>query len=222
MAKIRVVLADDHSILRDGLRALLGYYNDVEVVGEAQDGLEAIACVGSLHPDVVLMDAAMPAMDGVEATRIIHEKYPETRVLVLTQYDDWRYLWPLLQAGASGYITKRAMGDELVSALRAVARGEVLFQPGVFPQPTATAIVGGVHPQAGGQVVTPETLSAREREVLKEIVMGQTNAQIAKARAISVKTVEWHRANLMGKLGVHSVADLVRCALQHGLVDHDL
>jgi DNA-binding NarL/FixJ family response regulator len=214
MDKIRVLLVDDHAILREGLRALLSYYDDVEVVGEARDGQEAAVSVKKLQPNVVLMDIAMPRMNGLEATRLIHQQYPHTRVLVLTQHEDRQYVLPLLQAGASGYILKRALGTDLVAAVRAVARGETYLYPSV-----TSVVVEEVHHQAEGETVMVEPLTLREREVLRHIVAGKTNSRIANALCLSVKTVEWHRANLMSKLGVHSVADLVRYALQHGLAE---
>ncbi len=214
MSKIRVLLTDDHAILREGLRALLSYHDDVEVVGEAQNGEEALASVQELQPDIVLMDIAMPRMNGLEATRRIRQKYPHTRVLILTQHEDRQYVLPLLQAGASGYILKRAVGTDLIAALRAVSRGETFLYPAV-----AAAVVEQMrHPNEGG-MPRPESLTSREREILQHIVWGKTNSQIAAALSLSVKTVEWHRANLMSKLGVHSVADLVRLALQSGLVE---
>jgi two-component system response regulator NreC len=206
VSKIRVLLADDHAILSAGLRALLKYYDDVEVVGEARDGDEALARVDELRPDVVLMDIAMPGMNGIEATRLIRERHPETRVLVLTQHGERQYVLALVQAGASGYLLKRALGSDLIVALRAVARGETFLYP-----PVSTVLVEEM--QAPGESLTP-----RETEVLAHIVEGETSAQIAQALSLSVKTVEWHRSNLMSKLDVHNAAELVRYALEHGLV----
>jgi DNA-binding NarL/FixJ family response regulator len=206
VSKIRILLADDHAILSAGLRALLSYYDDVEVVGEARDGAEAVACVNELLPDIVLMDIAMPGMNGIDATRLIREQHPETRVLVLTQHEERQYVLALLQAGASGYILKRALGSDLIVAVRAVASGETFLYPAV-----STVVVEEMQRPS-------ETLTPREREVLEHIVHGETSPQIAEALSLSVKTVEWHRNNLMSKLGVHNAAELVRFALQHGLV----
>lgn len=214
MTKIRVLLVDDHAILREGLRALLNHYNDVEVVGEAQDGVEAVARVDELQPDIVLMDIAMPGMGGIEATRLIRQRHPEIQVLVLTQHDDWRYIQPLLQAGASGYMTKRALGTDLIAALRTVERGETFLQPSVV-----STVAEQIRRQAEPTDTVIEPLTPREQEILKYITLGKTNPQIAVVLSLSVKTVEWHRANLMSKLDAHSVADLVRYALQRGLVD---
>ncbi len=213
MAKIRVLMVDDHAILREGLRALLSYYNDIEVVGEAEDGAQGVARVNELHPDVVLMDIAMPGMNGVEATRLIRQQHPETRVLVLTQHEDRQYVLPLLQAGASGYVSKRALGNDLIGAVRVVARGETFLYPSA-----ATAVVEQLrHQENNGS--TTESITPRELEILQHIVLGETNPQIASALSISVKTVEWHRANLMSKLDAHTVADLVRYAIEHGLTE---
>lgn len=213
MDKIRVLLVDDHAILREGLRALLGYYHDVQIVGEAQDGAEAVARVEELRPDVVLMDIAMPGMNGLQATQQIREHYPSTRVLILTQHEDRQYVMPLLQAGASGYVLKKALGADLINALRTVARGETFLYPAV-----ATMVLEQMH-HANNSDDSTKALTPREKEILRHIVDGETNPQIANALSLSVKTVEWHRTNLMSKLDLHTVADLVRYALQNGLVD---
>ncbi len=206
MEKIRVLLADDHPILSAGLRAFIGDYDDMEVVGEARNGQEVVALAAELKPDVVLMDIAMPGMNGIEATHLIREQQPETQVLVLTQHEERQYVPALFRAGASGYILKRAMGSDLIAALRTVARGEPFLCPSV------------------GRVLLEElyaprvSLTLRERQVLEHIVDGKTSPQIAEVLSMSVKTVEWHRSNLMSKLGVHNTAELVRDALQRGLV----
>jgi two-component system response regulator NreC len=215
MAKIIVLVVDDHAILREGLRALLGYFDDVEVVGEAQDGAESLERVKELHPDIVLMDIAMPGMNGLEATRLIRELYPQVRVLILTQHEDPQYVLPLLQAGASGFVTKRALGNDLITALRVVAKGETFLIPSA-----ATAVVEAMRHRAEEPAENAsDTLTPRELEILKLIVAGKTNAQMAVELSISVKTVEWHRSNLMSKLDVHSIADLMRYAMEHGLID---
>lgn len=216
MSKVRILLVDDHAILREGLRALLCYYDDMEVIGEAQNGAEALNQANDLLPDVVVMDVAMPIMGGIEATRLIHKEHPEIRILVLTQYDDWRYIQPLLQAGASGYVTKRALGTDLIEALRTVSRGETFFQPNV-----ASTIAEQIRQCAEPTDLATASLTPREQEILKFIALGKTNLQIAMILSLSVKTVEWHRTNMMRKLDAHSVADLVRFALQNGLVDEN-
>jgi len=207
VSKIRVLLADDHAILIEGLKALLGYYDDVEVVGEAHDGAEAVACVSELHPDIVLMDIAMPGTNGITATRLIREQYHHTRILVLTQHNERQYILALLRAGASGYVLKRALGTDLIEALRTVARGDTFLYPSV------STIVAE-------EMLSPsESLTPREEEILRLIVDGNSNPQIAKHLSLSIKTVEWHRNNLMSKLHVHNVAELVHNALQYRLIE---
>jgi DNA-binding NarL/FixJ family response regulator len=206
---MRLLLVDDHAILSAGLRALLGYYDDIEIVGEAKEGSEAVRLVGELRPDVVLMDIAMPGLNGIEATRLIRELYPRTRVLVLSQHAERQYVVAVLRAGASGYILKRALGSDLLGALRAVARGETYVHPEV-----STVLVEEVR-------CPDEPLTPREKEVLAHIVRGETNPQIASSLSLSIKTVEWHRTNLMSKLAAHNAAELVRIALERGwVVDH--
>lgn len=206
MSEIRLLLVDDHAILTAGLHALLGYYDDIEIVGEARDGAAALELVRELRPDVVLMDIAMPGLNGIEATRIIRERYPHIRVLVLSQHGDRQYVLAVLKAGASGYILKRALGSDLLGALRAVAKGETYLHPEV-----SAVLVEEVQ-------CPDEPLTLREKEILEHIVRGETNPQIAASLSLSVKTVEWHRSNLMSKLNVHNAAELVRTALEQGLV----
>ncbi len=214
---IRVLLVDDHTILRIGLRAFLRYHDDIQVVGDAHDGNEALERVQDLHPDIVLMDVAMPGMNGIEATRLIRERFPETRVLILSQYEDAQYVIPLLRAGAAGYILKDALGTDLLSALRMVARGETFLCSSV-----ANVLAQEIRDPGSGKSDTPEALTPREREILQRIAAGLTNSRIAEALSLSVNTVEWHRANLMNKLGVHTAGELVRYAIQHGLVEENV
>ncbi|MBN1316909.1 MAG: response regulator transcription factor [Anaerolineales bacterium] len=214
---IRVLLVDDHTIFREGLRALLDHYDDIQVIGEAQDGEEAIVNVRKLQPDIVIMDIAMSGMGGIEATRLIHRQHPDVKVLVLTQHGDWRYIEPLLQAGASGYVTKRTLGKDLISALHAVAHGETFLGPDV-----SSTVAEHIRSQAKPSEPVAEALTPREKEILEYIALGNTNSQIAVILSISVKTVEWHRTNLMNKLDAHCVADLIRYAFQRGLVDENL
>jgi two-component system response regulator NreC len=209
MHRTRVLLADDHAILREGLRHLLRHCDDIQVVGEAADGAEAVARAGELGPDVVLMDIAMPGLNGIEATRQIRERYPATQVLVLSQHEDRQYVVALLKEGVAGYIPKSALGADLIAALRAVARGEVYLHPSL-----ATAAMREIRGDA--HLLTP-----RETQVLKLIAEGQTSAQIAESLSLSVNTVDWHRANLMDKLGAHNVVELIRLARQRGLIDLD-
>jgi DNA-binding NarL/FixJ family response regulator len=211
---IRLLLVDDHAILRDGLRALLSYYPDVEVVGEAEDGLQAIECVNRLAPDVVVMDIAMPGMNGLDATRLIRQSHPETRILILTQYDDRRYVLPFVRAGVSGYVIKRALGSDLINAVRTVAKGEGFLYPSV----ASTLLEGLRQPREDGSE-DAKPLTPREQDILRRVAAGETSRQIALALNVSAKTVEWHRGNLMTKLELRSVAELVRYAIEHGLSD---
>ena len=211
---IRVLIVDDHAILRSGLRMLLGAQPDMDVVGEASDGAEAARLVEDLHPDVVLLDLAMPGMSGLEALRMIKRNTSTTRALILSQYDDESYLRRALEAGASGYVLKRAADVELLSAIRAVARGEVYLEP------MLTRLVVNDLFQRGD--VAPNdrapTLSDREREVLQLVALGNTNQQIADRLVLSVKTVETYKARVMEKLGVRGRAALVRYAMEQKLI----
>jgi len=211
---IRILLVDDHAILREGLRALLSYYSDLEVVGEAEDGAQAIEAVGRLCPDIVLMDIAMPGMNGLQATRCIRQRFPAVSILILTQYGDPPYVLPLLRAGASGYVLKRALGADLIKAIRAVAAGESFLYPSV-----ATTVLEKLRQPETAVALEADGLTPREKEILRQVAQGVTSRQIALDLNISVKTVEWHRANLMSKLNLHSVAELTRYAIEHDLAD---
>lgn len=217
MSKTRVLLADDHAVLRAGLRMLLSAQPDIEVVGEAADATEAIEKAGALQPDIVLLDLTMPGTPGLEALGQIMEKAPATRVLILTMHDDEAYLRQALQAGASGYVLKKAADTDLISAIRAVQRGEVYIYSSM-----TRALLADVLP-GSATVETPETdsferLSERERQVLRLVALGHTNQQIADMLYLSVKTVETYRARAMDKLGLRSRAALVRYALERGLL----
>jgi DNA-binding NarL/FixJ family response regulator len=214
--KTRVLLVDDHAILRDGLRAILSFYDDIEVVGEASDGEHAIKLTVDLAVDVVVMDIAMPGMDGITATRMIRMRRPQARVLILTQYEDRQYVLALLEAGAAGYVLKRALGADLISALRTVAHGETFLYPSV-----ASTLVAEWQKTTQPGTAAQSPLTPRELEVLTLIVRGQTNPEIADKLVLSPKTVEWHRTNLMAKLDVHNAVDLVRYAISHRLVEMD-
>lgn len=210
MDRIKVLIVDDHAMVRQGIRALLARKADITVVGEAGSGEEALEEVKRTHPDVVLMDITMPGMDGLEATRRIKAMAPETRILVLTQHEDAEFVVPLLQVGASGYILKKAGGAELVSAIRAV------YSEGAFLEPrVARALVNQMSQE--GQGAEPR-LTAREKQVLKLIAEGLTSREIADVLSLSEKTVIAHRTNLMEKLKVHNAAELVRYAIREGYV----
>ena len=210
----RVLLVDDHTMFREGIRALLGGYDDIEVIGEASDGREAIDKVVALCPDVVLMDIAMPGLGGLEATLEISTLKPESRVLILSQYDNREYVLPILKAGAKGYVLKHAAATDLVAAIRAVHAG------GSFLYPTVAKTVLDSYLAQGHLPADPyDTLSNRERQVLRLVAEGRTNREIAQLLILSVKTVMGHRANLMEKLGIHNRTELVKYAIRHGLVE---
>lgn len=215
MGKIRILVADDHAILRDGIRALLNLHPDMEVVGEAEDGQQAIERVRQLQPDVVLMDIAMPGLGGLEATLEIKKISPQVKVLVLTQHDDKEYLYRFLKAGATGYVLKKAAGIELAAAIRAVHQGGAFLYPGIAP----TVIEGYLKGSQDIAASEYESLTDREKEVLKLVAEGRTNKEIAAVLSLSIKTVMGHRANIMEKLDIHNRTELVRYALRHGLID---
>ena len=211
---LRILIADDHGVLRAGLRALLNSEADMHVVGEAADCDEALRLSGVLRPDVVLMDTSMPgAGGGIEAARRLKELLPDTCVLILTAHEDKGLLREAIRAGAAGYIVKRAVEAELINAIRAVARGDLYVHPAL----TRALLADAVQPSADGAVGT-ESLSPREIEVLRLIARGHTNRQIAETLNLSVRTVESHRASLMDKLGLHSRVELVRYAAEHKLL----
>ncbi len=216
MRKIRVLIADDHAVLRDGLHALLNKYEDIEVVAEAADGLEALERIVELKPDVVLMDIAMPRLGGLEATLEVRQRKLLTKVLVLTQYDNKEYVFQMLKAGAAGYILKKAAATELVSAIRAVYSGESFLDPSA-----AKAMVDRYIGNAGEKEEEHrlDELSDREKEVLKLLAEGQSNREIADLLRLSVKTVMSHRSNIMEKLDIHNRTELVKFAIRAGLID---
>ena len=209
---VRILIVDDHGVLRAGLRALLEDEPDFQVVGEAADGEEGLRQAEALKPDIVLMDISMPGVDGIEATRRVHASLPNTRVLLLTVHEDKSLLREAIQSGASGYILKRAVESELINAIRAVGRGELYVHPAM-----TRALLPDL-PQEQAIQARSDSLTAREVEVLKLIALGHTNRQIAEKLHLSIRTVETHRANLMDKLDLHSRVELVRYANQHGLL----
>ncbi len=216
--KIRILIADDHPVLRRGLRALIEEEPDMEVVGEAGNGLEAVQLAERLRPDVVIMDISMPELDGLEATRRIRERSPSTYILILTVHAHERYLFPVLKAGASGYVRKTAADEELVEAIRVVARGDV------FLYPSATRMLLDdylAQVRAGREQDSYESLSEREREILRLLAEGYTNAEIAQKLSLSVKTVETYRTRIMEKLHLRTRAELVRYALRKGLISEE-
>jgi len=213
---IRVLLAEDHHLVRQGLRALLERESDIEVVGEAADGLEALRLIETSRPDVVVMDITMPGLNGLEVLRRIRPRLPQVQVLMLSVHEGEEYVLRALQAGASGYLLKRSLSAELLIAIRAAQRGEMFLSPAVSPA-LINRILQGVSSEENK---TPyDKLTPREREVFQLIAEGRTNQAIAHRLGISVRTVETHRANLMKKLEIHDVAGLTRLAIQLGLVE---
>jgi len=215
MHKIRVLVVDDHTIVRDGISALLALAGDIEVVGEAINGNEALKMATKLQPDVVLMDIAMPIMGGLEATRRISKELPNTKVLVVTQHDDKEYVFPVIESGASGLISKAGASSELATGIRAVHRGDSFLSPSV-----ARLLVENYQQTAGDRVqLDPyNQLPEREREILKLLAEGFSTQEIADMLIITRKTVEGHKTNLMAKLGIHNKIDLVKYALRRGII----
>jgi DNA-binding NarL/FixJ family response regulator len=215
MDKIKILIADDHAIMRDGIRALLSLNEDIEIVGEASTGQEALEKTAALSPDVVIMDIAMPGMDGLEATRRILKQNPKSRVLILTQHDDKEYVLSAIRAGSAGYLPKRALGSELLSAIRAVHRGESFLYPSA-----ASALITDYRSQAQAGDAYYQ-LTPREREVFKLIAEGYTSREIADKLFISLKTVTGHRTKLMEKLDLHNRTELIKYAMRKGIVSLD-
>jgi len=211
---IRVVLADDHHLVRRGIRALLEKAADIEVVGEAEDGQEALGLLESLAPDVLVVDIAMPRMNGIQAAGQIRERGLATRVVILSMHSDETLVRQAVHVGASGYLLKRSVAEELPLAVRAAHRGELYLSPAVG------AIVADLlsSPNRTSETSVLDRLSAREREVLQLVVEGHTNKEVAQFLHLSAKTVEKHRASLMAKLGANDLAGLVRMAIKHGVI----
>ncbi|MBI2906576.1 MAG: response regulator transcription factor [Chloroflexi bacterium] len=212
--KIRVLISDDHSIVRSGIRALLELEEDIEVIGEASNGKEAVEMTSELQPDVVLMDIAMPLIDGLEATRRITKANPKAKVLMLTQYDNKEYALSSIKAGASGYVPKKAGPVELVAAIRSVNQGDAFLHPSM-----AKWMVKDYLQRADEDPY--DSLTEREREVLRYVAEGRANREIATLLCISVKTVLGHRERIMSKLDVHSRTDLIKYAIRKGLIAMD-
>ncbi|MFQ5854459.1 MAG: response regulator [Anaerolineae bacterium] len=211
---IRILIADDHGVLRAGLRALLNAEPDLEVIGEAADGYETLRRAQKLGPDVVLLDISMPGPGGIEVTRQVKQELPDTRVLILTVHEDTSLLQEAMRAGAAGYIVKRAVESELINAIRAVWRGDLYVHPAM-----TRALLKDLTPSPTSDEDPVEPLTPREIEVLRLIAQGYTNRQIAETLTISIRTVETHRANLMGKLGLRSRVELVRYARERGWLE---
>ena len=214
MSNIRVAIVDDQTLIREGLASLLALVPDLTVVGKAADGREALALVAELSPDVVLMDVRMPGMNGVAATREIRARYPHTRVIVLTTFDNDEYVFESLRAGASGYLLKNADPDHLATAIRAVYAGDSILDPAV----TEKVIRRATHPEEEEPALT-ERLTRREREVLRWMAEGATNAEIAARLCLAEGTVRNHVSRILGKLGARDRAHAVRLAVEWGLLN---
>ncbi len=216
MNKIRVFLADDHLLLREGIRSLLGKVPDIEVIGEAGDGKEAVEKVEQLLPDVVLMDITMPELGGLEATQRIKQKNPQVKVLILTIHETSQYLAGMLNVGASGYVVKTTASGELTSAIRAVHHGDIYLYPSI----ARMLVEDYLHKvKVGEQKSSYEGLTPREREILKYIAEDRKNKEIADLLGISVRTVQAHRTNLMDKLGARDRTELVKYAIRKGIIN---
>jgi len=210
---IRILIADDHPVVRSGIRAVLGAESDLEVIGEAQDGAEALRLVETLHPDLVLIDITMPPEDGIKTTRRLKEEHPGLTVLILTMHEDESLLHEALRAGAAGYVIKRAESSELIQAIHAASRGDIYVHPAMTRALIEQPIT--IEHRRGSPAFT---LTPRELDVLRLLAKGNTNRQIAELLGLSVRTVENHRANLMDKLGLVSRVELVSYAEEHDLL----
>ena len=215
MKKIRVLIADDHTLVRDGIRSMLTLVANVEVVGEATNGREAVEKTKQLAPDVILMDLAMPIMSGLDAIRRIRREFPGTKVLALTQYDDSEYVVPVIEAGARGFVTKMAAFSELATAIQAVYNGDSFLSP-----TAAAALVEECQQKttAEGEKDPYQLLTDRERETLKLVVEGHTTREIADMLVVSPKTIEWYKTSLMKKLNIHNRTDLIKFAIRKRLI----
>jgi two-component system, NarL family, response regulator NreC len=214
--KYRIVIVEDHAIIREGLRSLFSSENDFEIVGEAEDGRNAIHCVERLKPDLVLTDLSMPRMDGLDLIETIRKNQPQVKLIVLTVHRTDEYIRAALRAGADGYVLKDANYSELVTAARTVLKGKPFLSPGISEGLIEGYLQGKKRSQ---KKEAGEALSRREREILKLIAVGETNKQIADSLCISIKTVETHRYKIMNKLKVHNAAALISVAMERGLIN---
>jgi DNA-binding NarL/FixJ family response regulator len=214
-SRITILIVDDHTLLRDGIRAILEEQPDITVVGQAEDGREAVRLASQLRPNVVLMDIAMPLLNGLEATRQIKREHPEINVLILTMYDHEEYFRQVLEVGASGYIIKRAAASELVAAIRAVNRGEAVLSPVI----TRLLLEDYLQRYSNKIESDPDALSPREREVLQLIAEGKTSREIAEIMHLSIKTIQSHRTSLMQKLDLHDRGELIKYAIQKKIIE---
>jgi DNA-binding NarL/FixJ family response regulator len=217
MQKIRVLLADDHTVVRQGLRALLAAEEDIDIVGEAENGRQAVQLVKKENPDVAVIDIAMPVLNGLEATRQITRTAPSTKVLILSSYSDDEYVQQLTEAGAAGYLVKQTAANDLLKAIREANRGNAFFSPSIAKRLRDQCREAFSGTQPGRK--RSDYLTTREAEVLQLIAEGRANKQIAAELCISIKTVEKHRQQVMNKLGIHDVAGLTRHAISKGIIE---
>jgi len=215
LKKIKLVLAEDHTIVRQGLRSLLDHAGEFEIIGEAENGRQAVSLVEKLRPDVVLMDVSMSVLNGIEATRQIKKSYPEIKVLVLTMHDNEEYIFQILHAGASGYLLKKAAHKDLFDGIRAVSNGDSFLSPSISKKLVEDYVK---RTRSEADLDEIHRLTPREREVLQLIAEGQSNRDIAEELYLSVKTVETHKAHLMEKLDLHNTADLTKYAIRRGII----
>jgi DNA-binding NarL/FixJ family response regulator len=219
MNKKKVLIADDHALVREGIAAFLKLCDDIEVVAEASDGIEAIEKTGKHHPDIIIMDVNMPKLGGLETTVEIKKMHPEIKVLVLTQYEDREYIARFLKAGVSGYLLKKAVGSDLIAALKAIMRGELYLYSSIASE----VVEGYLRGDKQVEMENPyEKLSDREKQVLKLVAEGHTHKEAADMLNISVKTVIAHQTNIGEKLGIHARAGLIKFAIQKGIIKIDM
>ena len=221
MDKIRIMIADDHALLRAGLRSLLSEQEDMELVAEATDGLEAIEMAKEVQPDVLVLDITMPRKTGIDALTDIRRKCPKTRILVLTMHDDHAYLRSVLAAGGAGYLVKRAADTELLAAIRAIHQGRSYIDVGLDNNQLQTVLQGEEDTRTSAAAKSLESLSERERQDLELVALGYTHKEVGESLSVSVKTVETYRSRLSEKLGLRSRAELVRFALELGLLEQN-
>ena len=210
--KIRLLIVDDHKVVRNGLRVFVSLYDDLEIVGEARNGREALEQCAAHRPDVVLMDMVMPVMDGPTSTRLIREQFPEVQVVALTSFDEEEFVHQAIEAGAVGYLYKDVDEEGLITAIRSAREG----RPVLAPEATRALMRRAAHPPASRAI---EPLTGREREVLNLLILGMTNPQIAEQLVISTSTVQFHVHNILGKLGVGTRTEAVAMAIQNKLID---